>query len=466
MRKEEVVLLCGSVAVFDFRRVIFNSRFRTVYVRTVLVFILLEFDRSLINYQTMEVPVIIVGAGPSGLAVSACLSNVGIRSMILEKSNCVASLWRYKTYDRLKLHLPKQFCELPLMKFPPEFPKYPSKDQFISYLDAYAARFQIKPRFGCTVTTAEYDVDNYCWKIRTSEENVFLSRWLVVATGENAEPVLPEMTGMTAFGGRIIHSCCYKSGKDFEGEKVLIVGCGNSGMEIGFDLCSYNARPFIVARNSVRSSVHGSTNLLLFLLLPQLKLIYIVIIWMQVHVLPREILGISTFSIAISFLKLFPLKFVDNFLLVCAHLLLGNTDKIGLCRPKIGPLELKNTDGKTPILDVGAISQIKSGKIKVTKGVKEITKTGARFDDGKEEDFDAIILATGYKSNISSWLKEDYFDKLFSDQGMPRKLFPDGWKGKKALYSVGFTFRGLLGTCSDSMNIARDIASQLKNKPV
>lgn len=165
-------------------------------------------------------------------------------------------------------------------------------------------------------------------------------------------------------------------------------------------------------------------------------------------------MGISTFSMAISLLKLFPLKFVDMILLFCAHLSLGSMDRIGLCRPKIGPLELKKSKGKTPVLDFGAVSQIKSGKIKVTKGVREITKTGARFDDGKEEDFDAIILATGYKTNVRSLLKEDYCEKFFSDQGMARKPFNNGWKAEKALYSVGLNFRGLLGTCSDSMNIA------------
>lgn len=197
---------------------------------------------------------IIVGAGPSGMAVAACLSNLGIPSTILEKSNCVASMWQYKTYDRLKLHLPKQFCQLPLLGFPPNFPKYPSKHQFIAYMESYARAFDIKPVFGCTVKSAEYDVANSCWKLTTTEEGVFFSRWMVVATGENADPVLPEMVGMERFGGRLMHSSSYKSGKEFQGQKVLVVGCGNSGMEVSLDLCRHNAKPFMVARNSVRSS--------------------------------------------------------------------------------------------------------------------------------------------------------------------------------------------------------------------
>jgi len=84
-----------------------------------------------------------------------------------------------------------------------------------------------------------------------------------------------------------------------------------------------------------------------------------------VHVLPREMFGMSTFGIAMALLKWLPLRLVDKFLLLVANLILGNTEQLGLKRPKTGPIELKNVTGKTPVLDVGALSQIKSGKIKV-----------------------------------------------------------------------------------------------------
>jgi indole-3-pyruvate monooxygenase len=75
--------------------------------------------------------------------------------------------------------------------------------------------------------------------------------------------------------------------------------------------------------------------------------------------------GMSTFGIAMALLKWLPLRLVDKFLLLVANLILGNTEQLGLKRPKTGPIELKNVTGKTPVLDVGALSQIKSGKIKV-----------------------------------------------------------------------------------------------------
>ncbi|KAL8499285.1 hypothetical protein ACS0TY_022315 [Phlomoides rotata] len=370
---------------------------------------------------------IIVGAGPSGLAAAACLKQNRVSSLILERSHCLASLWQQKTYDRLKLHLPKQFCQLPFLNFPENVPKYPSKRQFLSYIESYAKHFSIEPEFGQTVIRAELDSAIGLWRVQT-QDCVYFTRWLIVATGENAEPVRPEIQGIDKFKGPVIHASGYKSGSQFRNQKVLIIGCGNSGMEVSFDLCRHNAIPHMVVRNSV-------------------------------HILPRDILGISTFAIAMALLKWLPLSLVDKLLIVLANLTLGKTERLGLRRPKTGPIELKNATGKTPVLDIGAISQIKSGKIKIMKGVREITNTGAKFMDGQEKKFNSIILATGYKSNVPSWLKGSNF---FTDEGMPKASFPDGWKGENGLYVVGFTRRGLLGTASDAINIAKEIADKFR----
>ncbi|XP_052209036.1 probable indole-3-pyruvate monooxygenase YUCCA4 isoform X2 [Diospyros lotus] len=368
---------------------------------------------------------IIVGAGPSGLAASACLKNNGVPSLILERSDCLASLWQQRTYDRLKLHLPKHFCELPLFGFPENFPKYPTKHQFISYVESYAAHFAIEPRFKQAVERAEFDPKIGVWRIQT-QDCEYISRWLIAATGENAEPVEPEVPGLERFRGQVIHTSRYITGADYRNQRVLVVGCGNSGMEVSLDLCRHNAAPHMVVRNTV-------------------------------HVLPREMFGFSTFGVAMGLLKWLPLRLVDKFLLLAANFNLGNTDRLGLRRPKTGPIELKNATGKTPVLDSGALSQIRAGKIKVVEAVKEITSNGAKFMDGQENEFDSIIFATGYKSNVPSWLKGSEF---FTEEGLPRTPFPNSWKGENGLYTVGFTRRGLLGTAFDSINIARDIADQ------
>lgn len=203
---------------------------------------------------------VIVGAGPSGLAVAACLKEKGLPSLILERSDCIASLWQHKTYDRLRLHLPKHFCELPLMPFPASFPTYPTKQQFLAYLDTYAKRFRVSPVFNSAVERAEYDHGVGLWRVRAvgvgkdsgKTTTEYLCRWLVVATGENAEAVVPDIEGIDEFRGTVVHTSEYRSGDVFAGKKVLVVGCGNSGMEVCLDLCNFHANPTIVVREAVR----------------------------------------------------------------------------------------------------------------------------------------------------------------------------------------------------------------------
>ncbi|XP_073150765.1 indole-3-pyruvate monooxygenase YUCCA6-like [Henckelia pumila] len=379
---------------------------------------------------------VIVGAGPSGLAAAACLKEKGVPSLVLERSNCIASLWQLKTYDRLKLHLPKQFCQLPLMSFPRDFPTYPTKQQFVQYLEAYAKRFEIRPVFNRRVVSAEFDRNLGFWRVKTSsaaaeEQAEYVSRWLIVATGENAEAVVPTMDGTEEFGGDVVHTSRYKSGGVYKGKKVLVVGCGNSGMEVCLDLCNHHASPSLVVRDTV-------------------------------HILPQEMLGRSTFGLSMWLLKWLPIQLVDRFLLIVSWLVLGDTSRLGLDRPQLGPLELKNLTGKTPVLDVGTLDKIKSGDIKVFPSIRRLGHRHVEFVDGRRESFDAIILATGYKSNVPSWLKEN---EMFSDKdGLPKRPFPNGWKGECGLYAVGFTKRGLLGASMDAKNIADDIGSCWKEE--
>ncbi|GAY40187.1 hypothetical protein CUMW_050110 [Citrus unshiu] len=380
---------------------------------------------------------VIVGAGPSGLATAACLRDQGVPFVMLERAECIASLWQKRTYDRLNLHLPKQFCQLPKLQFPEDFPEYPTKRQFIQYLESYAEKFEINPRFNECVQSARYDETSGLWRVKTASsagstktEFEYICRWLVVATGENAERVMPDIEGLADFGGEVIHACDYKSGEKYKGKKVLVVGCGNSGMELSLDLSNHNASPSMVVRSSV-------------------------------HLLPREILGKSTFELATLMMKWLPLWLVDKILLILAWFILGNTESYGLKRPSMGPLALKNTMGKTPVLDIGALKKIRSGDINVVPGIKRISCGQAELINGEKLDIDAIVLATGYRSNVPSWLQESEF---FSENGFPKAPFPHGWKGNAGLYAVGFTRRGLSGASSDAMRIAQDIGKVWKEE--
>ncbi|KAK9146292.1 hypothetical protein Sjap_006195 [Stephania japonica] len=382
---------------------------------------------------------VIIGAGPSGLAVGACLKEEGVPFVILERAECIASLWQKRTYNRLKLHLPKKFCQLPLLPFPAHYPEYPSKSEFIEYLEKYAAHFEINPKFNECVQTAKYDETLGLWRVRSSAstgeggskvEVEYICRWLVVATGENAERVVPEFEGLSEFKGEVLHACDYKSGENYNGKRVLVVGCGNSGMELSLDLCNHNAIPSMVVRSSV-------------------------------HVLPREVMGKSTFEMITLLMKWLPLWLVDKLMVIIAWLVLGRIEEYGLKRPKMGPIQLKSTEGKTPVLDIGALAKIKSGDIKVVPGINKFSCGGVELVDGQNLEIDAVLLATGYRSNVPSWLQESEF---FSKNGFPRAPFPNGWKGKAGLYAVGFTRRGLAGASSDAVRIAGDIGNVWKEE--
>lgn len=93
--------------------------------------------------------------------------------------------------------------------------------------------------------------------------------------------------------------------------------------------------------------------------------IRIFVVVLKVHILPREMFGRSTFGLSMWLLKWLPITLVDRLLLIIAWLIFGDTSKLGLARPKMGPLQLKNLTGKTPVLDVGTFDKIKSGDIKV-----------------------------------------------------------------------------------------------------
>ncbi|XP_058223695.1 probable indole-3-pyruvate monooxygenase YUCCA11 [Rhododendron vialii] len=381
-----------------------------------------------------ETEVIIIGAGPAGIATSACLNLLSLPNIVLERESCTASLWKNKSYDRLKLHLAKQHCQLPHMPFPSRFPTFVSKSLFINYLDTYVFRFGVSPLLGRSVESASREDGENCWRVvarnaGSGETEVFEGRFLVVATGENSEGFVPEVVGLEDFGGEVVHSSEYGNGKRYEGKDVLVVGCGNSGMEIAYDLVNCGARAAI----SVRSPV---------------------------HVLSKEMV-----QLGMCMLKLLPCNVVDKMVESLAKLKYGDFSHYGLQTPSKGPFYLKMTTGRSPVIDVGTMRKIRTGQIQVLPSITSIKGDFIDFANGKTNRFQAIVFATGYKSTVRKWLKDD--GELFNEDGMPKKRRPDHWKGENGLYCVGFARAGLLGISSDAQNIANDIClilSQQKNR--
>ncbi|XP_076938305.1 putative indole-3-pyruvate monooxygenase YUCCA10 [Bidens hawaiensis] len=279
-----------------------------------------------------ETVVVIVGAGPAGIATLACLNLLSIPNIVLEREDCYASLWKKKAYDRLKLHLAKTFVNSLIWHF-----RYPLYQR--------------------SVESARYDSSTQKWVV-TAKNSVlglveeYVDEFLVVATDENSEGYIPNIYGLDNFKGLVIHSSEYEIGKKFGDEKVLVVGAGNSGMEIAYDLCNWGAQTSIV-------------------------------ICSPIHVLTKELVQLGMYL-----LKYIPCTFVDKMVLTLSKLLYGDIDRYGIQMPRKGPFSLKKDTRRSPVIDVGTILKIKAREI-------------------EEKQYDAIAFSTGFKSTVRKWLKDD-----------------------------------------------------------
>ncbi|KAM3206881.1 hypothetical protein ACQJBY_062200 [Aegilops geniculata] len=374
-------------------------------------------------------PVIIVGAGPSGLAASACLARRGVDSIVLERDDCVGSLWQKRAYDRLHLHLPKQASALPHLPHADDAPAYLPRDHFVRYLDAYADRFAVRARLRLRreVRSARFIVEDGRWEVEavhlgTGEAEQYTARFLVVATGEFDEKVLPEVPGLDTFPGQAIHASEYRSAEGMRGKEVLVVGCGNSGMEIALDLAQAGAAASIVVRG-------------------------------ELHLMTREIMNASTALFAY-----LPVWMIDRLAVFACRVVFGDTARHGLRRPEVGPFTRKIQSNVYPVIDVGTYDKIKSGQIQVLPAITSIDGDVVEFAGGKRQRFDAIVFATGYRSTAKKWLKSDD-GGLIGDDGMASGRSP---KGENGLYRAGLAGRGIYGCGTDGEFIAEDISSLLR----
>ncbi|KAL9435763.1 hypothetical protein AB3S75_021933 [Citrus x aurantiifolia] len=390
--------------------------------------------------QAAGVEAIIVGAGTSGLATAACLSLQSIPYVILERENCYASIWKKYSYDRLRLHLAKQFCQLPHLPFPSSYPMFVSRAQFIEYLDHYVSHFNIGPsiRYQRSVESASYDEATNMWNVKASNllspgrviEEYYSGRFLVVASGETSNPFTPDIRGLSSFcssatgTGEVIHSTQYKNGKPYGGKNVLVVGSGNSGMEIALDLANHAAKTSLVIRSPV-------------------------------HVLSREMMYLGTVLF-----KYVPFGWIDTLMVMLSRLVFGDLSKYGIPKPREGPFFVKAAYGKYPVIDAGTCEKIKSGQIQVLPGIESIRGSEVVFENGHSHHFDSIVFCTGFKRSTNVWLKGD--DSMLNDDGIAKQSYPNHWKGKNGLYCVGLSGRGLYGAAVDAQNIADHINSILR----
>ena len=366
---------------------------------------------------------LIIGASAAGLASAACLQKEGIEFIILEKYPQSATGWR-NHYDRLHLHTSKKWSGLPFKNFDDSIPRYPSRLDVVDYLDNYARDLNIHPVFNTEVFSVKKSEDNW---ITETNNGTYKSSNVIVATGLNHKIKPPEFKGMSSFKGKVIHSSQYKNGAAFAGKNVLIVGFGNSGCEQAICLHEYGAIPSM----SVRSAV---------------------------NVLPRDIFGFPVLELG-KLTSIFPPRLADKINAPLIRMLVGDIRKLGLRKSTYGPREQIEKQKRIPLLDIGTIKLIRQGHIKLYGDIVKIEGSRIYFEGNKEQDFDAIILATGYQHNLESFLNlnNDRMDDLNN------AISKQSYFGKDGLYFCGFYVSpmGMLREIGiEARKIAKDIGGR------
>ena len=373
-------------------------------------------------------PAVVIGAGPAGLATAACLSRLGVQARVLERASDVGASWRAH-YRRLHLHTVKELSALPGLTFPAQAPRYVPREQVVAYLEAYAAHFGIEPVFGVQVERIERLEPGAPWAVSCAGGPRFESMHVIVATGANAHPRRPALPGEEGYAGTVLHSHAYRDATPFAGQRVLVVGMGNTGAEIALDLCEAGVEVAL----SVRSAV---------------------------NIVHRDVLGRPTQRTSILLGRL-PPRLGHTLTGWLRDLTVGDLSHWGLRTPRTSPLAQLREEGRTPVIDVGTLARIRAGDIRVHPGIERLQAHGVRFVDGQEASFDTIVLATGYEAGLQALVPGVDLD--LDARGLPREAIGHG--ARAGLHFPGFDLRqpgGLLRTIAQQAQAVAQAVAQGK----
>jgi putative flavoprotein involved in K+ transport len=376
-----------------------------------------------------ETDIAIVGAGSAGLATAALLRQQGLRPLVLEAGLEPGAAWRER-YDRLRLHTPRLLSGLPGLRMPRRFGRWVARDDLIEYLQAYVAAHGLEVRTGTRV--ARIDRDGGGWRLET-EHGPLRAAAVIVATGYNGAPFIPDWPGLSGFTGELVHSSQYRNPEPYRGRDVLVVGAGNSGAEIAHDVADGGAKS---SRLSVRTP-------------PQ-------IVRRATAGIPAQLIGMA--------IKRMPPHWVDPISKTQRKLSIPDLSAQGLPRPEQGIRTSFVTSGTTPILDVGIVDAVRHGRVQVVAAVESFDGGDVVLADGSRVTPDAVIAATGFRAGLDSLVGHL---GVLGPHGLPTRT--DGEPVLPGLWFVGFvpTLGGQLREGSiAARKVAQDVAAATGERAV
>lgn len=182
---------------------------------------------------TQHNTILIIGGGQSGLAAARTVRDAGHNPIILEAGATPVGSWgRY--YDSLTLFSPARYSNFPNYPFPADPDHYPHRDEVTAYLQGYADWLSIPIHTNQHVTTITTDTGGYL--ISTASGDTYRADGVVAATGSFGNPYLPELPGRNTFTGTVRHSAEYRDPEPLTGQRVVVVGAGNSAIQIAYEL--------------------------------------------------------------------------------------------------------------------------------------------------------------------------------------------------------------------------------------
>lgn len=340
--------------------------------------------------------VVVIGAGFCGLALGASLRASGVNDfVILERGDQVGHFWT-TTYDRLHLHSP--WHGLPYDRgLNRDYPMFKSRADVVDYFRLYARQHGLYGhlrvgRHVRRVARVASSADGCEWQIET-DAGVYGARFLAVATALNRTPIAPSFDGLAGYQGQALHSSAYRNAAPYFGQRVLVVGSGNSAAEIALDLAEHGA-------GAVYLWVRGPRHFVPLRLLAHLYRVFRLLGLMSErraaaeHRIPY---GSAAFW-----------KIVRQRDAVIGRLSV-DLSRFGIRRPAVGPHEDAMRHGRIPVFDVGAIAAIRARRIHVIDGnvhpITGFTRHGVRLGH-RDEAFGTVLFCTGYEPRLEEFLAE------------------------------------------------------------